>query len=237
MEKSFADFYDEMMAYVDYDRWVKLINDRIGNTINGKKIMEIGCGTGEISKRLADCGYEVCGIDISEEMLKIAGTKYPNLNIKKEDMRTIKIESEFDAIVCVFDALNYLQNFEELKLSFENIKRALKPNGFFLFDILNRKMIDSMFPEDIFADDRENMSIIWKHSYEEEIDLDKISASFFIREERNSYKRYDEVFYKKIYSGKLILQVIKDTGFELISKEVNTEIAGPRMVYILKRVD
>ena len=131
MEKSFADFYDEMMAYVDYDRWVKLINDRIGNTINGKKIMEIGCGTGEISKRLADCGYEVCGIDISEEMLKIAGTKYPNLNIKKEDMRTIKIESEFDAIVCVFDALNYLQNFEELKLSFENIKRALKPNGFF----------------------------------------------------------------------------------------------------------
>ena len=73
-----------MMAYVDYDRWVKLINDRIGNAINDKKIMEIGCGTGEISKRLADCGYEVCGIDISEEMLKIAGTKYPNLNIKKD---------------------------------------------------------------------------------------------------------------------------------------------------------
>ena len=39
LEKSFADFYDEMMAYVDYDRWVKLINDRIGNTINGEKII------------------------------------------------------------------------------------------------------------------------------------------------------------------------------------------------------
>lgn len=237
MEKTFADFYDEMMNYVDYDKWIKLIDNRIFNKITGKKILEIGCGTGEISKRLADYGYEVCGIDISEEMINIAKTKYLNLDIKKQDMRTIKTENEFDAIVCVFDALNYLQNFEELKLSFENIKRALKPNGVFLFDVLNRKMIDSMFPEDIFADDRENMSIIWKHSYEEEIDLDKISASFFIREEKNSYIRYDEVFYKKIYSSKKILQIITEIGFELISKEVNIDIAGPRMIYLLKRVD
>ena len=195
LEKKFADFYDEMMIYVDYDKWVKLIDNRIREFLTGKKIMEIGCGTGEILQRLAAYGYEVSGIDISEEMLRIAKSKYDSLDIKKEDMRIIKNENEFDGVVCVFDALNYLQSFEELKLVFENIKRAIKPNGIFLFDLLNRKMIDSMFPEDIFADDRENMSIIWKHSYNEETDLDKISTSFFIREEKNVYKRYDEVLF------------------------------------------
>lgn len=237
LEKKFADFYDEMMIYVDYDKWAKLIDNRIRELLTGKKIMEIGCGTGEILQRLAAYGYEVSGIDISEEMLRIAKAKYDSLDIKKEDMRIIKNENEFDGVVCVFDALNYLQSFEELKLVFENIKRAIKPNGIFLFDLLNRKMIDSMFPEDIFADDRENMSIIWKHSYNEETDLDKISTSFFIREEKNVYKRYDEVFYKKIYSSKKILQLITEMGFELISKEVNIDIAGPRMIYLLKRVD
>lgn len=237
LEKKFADFYDEMMIYVDYDKWAKLIDNRIREFLTGKKIMEIGCGTGEILQRLASYGYEVSGIDISEEMLRIAKSKYDSLDIKKEDMRIIKNENEFDGVVCVFDALNYLQSFEELKLVFENIKRAIKPNGIFLFDLLNRKMIDSMFPEDIFADDRENMSIIWKHSYNEETDLDKISTSFFIREEKNVYKRYDEIFYKKIYSSKKILQLITEVGFELISKEVNIDIAGPRMIYLLKRVD
>lgn len=237
LEKKFADFYDEMMIYVDYDKWAKLIDNRIREFLTGKKIMEIGCGTGEILQRLAAYGYEVSGIDISEEMLRIAKSKYDSLDIKKEDMRIIKNEFEFDGVVCVFDALNYLQSFEELKLVFENIKRAIKPNGIFLFDLLNRKMIDSMFPEDIFADDRENMSIIWKHSYNEETDLDKISTSFFIREEKNVYKRYDEIFYKKIYSSKKILQLITEVGFELISKEVNIDIAGPRMIYLLKRVD
>ena len=237
MEKKFADFYDEMMIYVDYDKWAKLIDNRIRELLTGKKIMEIGCGTGEILQRLAAYGYEVSGIDISEEMLRIAKAKYDSLDIKKEDMRIIKNENEFDGVVCVFDALNYLQSFEELKLVFENIRRAIKPSGIFLFDLLNRKMIDSMFPEDIFADDRENMSIIWKHSYNEETDLDKISTSFFIREEKNVYKRYDEVFYKKIYSSKKILQMITEVGFELISKEVNIDIAGPRMIYLLKRVD
>lgn len=237
MKKSFADFYDEMMIYVDYDGWAKLIYNKLNKLLGGKKILEIGCGTGEISKRLTQYGYEVSGIDNSESMLSVAKKKYNYLSLEKKDMRSLEIENEYDGIVCVFDALNYLENLEELKIVFMNIKKALKVNGFFLFDILNRKMMDNMFPEDIFADDRENMSIIWKHSYDEKLDLDKISTSFFIREKENSYKRYDEVFYKKIYSNKLLLQVAEESGFELISKEVNTEIAGPRMVYLLKRVD
>lgn len=237
MKKSFADFYDEMMIYVDYDSWAKLICDKLKNLLNGKKILEIGCGTGEISKRLSDCGYDVLGIDNSESMLSVAKKKYDYLNLEKEDMRNLKMENEYDGVICVFDALNYLQNLEDLKNVFMNIKKALKKDGFFLFDILNRKMMDSMFPEDIFADDRENMSIIWKHSYDEKLDVDKISTSFFIREKENSYKRYDEVFYKKIYSNKLLIQIAEESGFELVSKEVNTEIAGPRMVYLLKRVD
>lgn len=235
MEKTFADFYDQMMEYVDYDLWGKYIDDKLKLYIEEKNILEIGCGTGEISHRLTKLNYKVSAIEISPEMIEISSRKYDDFNVKQLDMRELCDENKYDAIICVFDALNYLQSLDDLKKVFNNIKRALKKDGVFLFDVLNRKMIDSMFGGEVFADDRENISIIWKHSYDEKKDLDKIETSFFVKENENNYKRYDEVFYKKIYNGRKILELIEELDFELVLKEVNTEIAGPRMVYLIKK--
>lgn len=235
MKKTFADFYDQMMKYVDYDLWAKYIDEKIKPYIKEKNILEIGCGTGEISQRLSNLKYNVSAIEISEEMIRVSNEKYSDFEIKQMDMKELCDENKYDAIICIFDALNYLGSIEELKRVFENVERALKNGGVFLFDILNRKMIESMFGGGIFADDRENMSIIWKHSYDEKKDLDKIETSFFVREYENNYKRYDEIFYKKIYIAKKINELIEETGFEIVLKEVNTKIAGPRMVYLIKK--
>lgn len=237
MEKTFADLYDEMMIYVDYDSWSKLIDNRLKELVMAKELLEIGCGTGEISKRLDDLNYSVKGIDISDSMLRRAKDKYNYLKFEKTDMRDLKEKNSYDAIISVFDTINYLKNLDELRVVFYNVKNALKEKGVFLFDVLNRKMIENMFSDGIFSDDRENISIMWKHSYQAEKGLDVINTSFFVRGDENNYKRYDKTFQKKIFSNKEILGLAEEAGFQLISREVNTEIAGPRMIYIFQRGD
>lgn len=235
MKKTFAEIYDSMMEYVDYDEWARLIDKKISPFIKDKNILEIGCGTGEIAVRMQKKGYKVEAIDNSIEMLKLAKEKYKNIEFIKKDMRNLEYEEKFDAVISVFDTLNYLNSYDDLIFSLEGIKKSLKSKGVFLFDIITKKMLENMFPDGIFADDRDNMTILWKHR---EIDkLEEISTSFFIKEEENNYYRVDEVFMKKMFSMKKLDEIIEKTGFKLLKKELNEEIAGPRVIYLIQRVD
>lgn len=235
MKKTFAEIYDSMMEYVDYDEWSRLIDKKISPFIKDKNILEIGCGTGEIAVRMQKKGYKVEAIDNSIEMLKLAKEKYKNIEFIKKDMRNLEYEEKFDAVISVFDTLNYLNSYDDLIFSLEGIKKSLKSKGVFLFDIITKKMLENMFPDGIFADDRDNMTILWKHR---EIDnLEEISTSFFIKEEENNYYRVDEVFMKKMFSMKKLDEIIEKPGFKLLKKELNEEIAGPRVIYLIQRVD
>ena len=87
MKKTFAEIYDSMMEYVDYDEWARLIDKKISPFIEDKNMLEIGCGTGEIVVRMQKKGYKVEAIDNSIEMLKLAKEKYKNIEFIKKDMR------------------------------------------------------------------------------------------------------------------------------------------------------
>lgn len=234
---NFADCYDEMMSYVEYDEWAKLLSSKIKKETKGNNLLEIGSGTGEISNRLHNLGYAIKGIDISLEMIKISNTKYENIEFLNESMLNLKDKSKYDAVISVFDTINYLKSLDELNIAFTNIYNSIKNNGVFIFDVLNRKMIDSMFSEGIFADERENMSIIWKHSYNENLKLDEIETIFYVKERDDLFRRISEKYMKMIFSNNQILEMAKKVGFHFISKEINIEIAGPRVIYVFKRVD
>lgn len=234
---NFADCYDEMMSYVEYDEWAKLLSSKIKKETKGNNLLEIGSGTGEISNRLHNLGYAIKGIDISLEMIKISNTKYENIEFLNESMLNLKDKSKYDAVISVFDTINYLKSLDELNIAFTNIYNSIKNNGVFIFDVLNRKMIDSMFSEGIFADERENMSIIWKHSYNEDLKLDEVETIFYVKERDDLFRRISEKYMKMIFSNNQILEMAKKVGFHFISKEINIEIAGPRVIYVFKRVD
>ena len=234
---NFADCYDEMMSYVEYDEWVKLLNFKIRKETKGINVLEIGSGTGEISNRLNELGYKVKGIDISSEMVEISKFKYKNIEFSNENMLNLKDIREYDAVISVFDTINYLHSLDELNMAFINIYNSIKNNGVFIFDVLNRKMIDSMFSDDIFIDDRENMSIIWKHSYNENLKLDEIETIFYVKEKDDLFRRISDKYMKMIFTNNQILEMAKSVGFYFVSKEINVEIAGPRVIYVFKRVD
>jgi SAM-dependent methyltransferase len=103
------------------------------------RILDLACGTGTLSLALAKRGYEVIGIDISEEMLTLAREKQDNASLTlqwhRDDMRYFLLDEPVDVVLCHYDSLNHLSNESELRAAFLQVSQALKPGGLFVFDL------------------------------------------------------------------------------------------------------
>ncbi len=142
-----AIIYDHMMREVDYKAWCKyilLLMKMAGNRfqsskLRGKKLCELGCGTGNLSLLLAQAGFDVTGVDSSVNMLDVARGKKIRAGTSRplfvnHDMTSYRSSEAFEAAVCVYDSLNYLPTRSALKSFFSNVYSNLKPGGVLVFD-------------------------------------------------------------------------------------------------------
>ncbi|MEM9272767.1 MAG: class I SAM-dependent methyltransferase [Cyanobacteria bacterium P01_F01_bin.143] len=139
--------------YTDYDPWAWLYNKSeahlaaarvfpliekllIPKLGSNAKIFDLCCGTGQLSQELLTRGYQVIGLDGSEQMLSYARQNAPNGEFILGDARSFQIEPKsFNAAICTDSALNHMMNLEDLKLVFQNIYNILQDDGLFLFDL------------------------------------------------------------------------------------------------------
>lgn len=232
--KNFAKVYDEFMSFCDYDEWVSLIERFIVESgVEGKKLLEIGCGTGEILKRLQN-KYECTGLDLSENMLKIAQTKLKNKDIKLflGDMREFNTGEKYDIIVALFDTINHLTSQEELLDTLNSVKSSLNENGIFIFDLVDREFMNEMFHGGVFYDNRENLVTIWEHFMEGELDI--IEATYFSKNKNGTYDRYEEVYEKRIFFEHEVKKNIEFCNLYLLSSYKSDKIAGRRKFYVIQ---
>jgi SAM-dependent methyltransferase len=129
----FARFYDAIMG----DRTADI--DRIRGYIDrylppAASLLELGCGTGAVLAGLAD-KLSVTGIDLSPEMLAVASRSVPGARLIQADMATFSLEAKFDVVICVFDALNHLPDFESWQRMFDRVHEHLVDDGIFAFDV------------------------------------------------------------------------------------------------------
>lgn len=113
---------------------------------DAKNVLELGCGTGSILKRL-QAAYEVSGLDISGKMLSVARKKLPRSKLFRQDMVDFRIDGRFDVIFCVFDSLNHVRRFSEWKKVFAAVRRHLSPGGCFIFDINTQRKLERLTTE------------------------------------------------------------------------------------------
>ena len=144
----YADYYDLIYKDKDYRKEVDFIENifEIGNTHKPKKILEVGCGTGSYTKILLERGYEVTAVDISKDMLKIAGEKCACKFIKG-DIRDITINERFDTCIAMFAVMGYITSNSDIIKALNNIHKHLKPNGIFIFDVWNGLAVMRLLPE------------------------------------------------------------------------------------------
>lgn len=216
----FAHVYDELMTDAPYENWLNFIERNIEKYGNGgKRLLDLGCGTGTLSIPLSAKGFDVTGIDLSEEMLAIAQTKSMEAGVHvayyQQDMRELSGFKPFDVIGVFCDALNYLCSEQDVETTITNIYNQLAPGGLLLFDVHSIYKIDQIFIDQTYCSSEEDISYIWNcfageadHSVEHEL-------TFFVKQ-NDFYKRFDEYHYQRTFPVDSYKQWIEQAGFELL---------------------
>ena len=139
----YAQYYDLIYKDKDYAGETHFIDQLIQDKAPGlNTVLDLGCGTGRHAAGLVKIGYEVCGVDISEQMLDSSHRRLndfgPDLASKltfaKGDIRDVRLNQKFDVVLSLFHVICYQTRNADLKAAFETAKKHLKPNGLFIFD-------------------------------------------------------------------------------------------------------
>lgn len=221
MYHHFAYIYDHLMKEAPYDDWAKFLHQSVlkyGN--GGKRVLDLACGTGEISYRLAQLDYQVTGVDLSEDMLVVAKEKmdkfgYLNTPFFKQDMRELDGFPPYDHIFICCDSLNYLLLEEDVVKTFRQVYNHLNDEGLFIFDVHSVYKINTLFKEQTFADNDEKISYIWNcfdGTYENSVIHE---LTFFVKD-GEKYVRYDEDHEQRTFTVLEYKQMLTKCGFQIV---------------------
>lgn len=231
---SFASVYDTFMDNVPYGEWggyIYTLLCRYG--VKSGIILDLGCGTGTITEILAGYGYDMIGVDNSEDMLELAMEKRiasgHDILYLLQDMREFELYGTVRAVVSVCDSVNYITEPEELAGVFRLVNNYLDPGGIFLFDFNTEYKYREVMGDCTIAEDRGPCSFIWDNCYYEEERINEYDLTLFIREgtapgqdegaeeddtEENGalYRKYTETHFQRGYTLEEIRELLSSAG-------------------------
>lgn len=231
---SFASVYDTFMDNVPYGEWggyIYTLLCRYG--VKSGIVLDLGCGTGTMTEILAGYGYDMIGVDNSEDMLELAMEKRiasgHDILYLLQDMREFELYGTVRAVVSVCDSVNYITEPEELAGVFRLVNNYLDPGGIFLFDFNTEYKYREVMGDCTIAEDRGPCSFIWDNCYYEEERINEYDLTLFIREgttpgrnegaeeddtEENGalYRKYTETHFQRGYTLEEIRELLSSAG-------------------------
>lgn len=220
----FARYYDELTANIDYVRRGEYFHEIIKKFKATKEniLLDLACGTGSISEVMARLGYDVIGVDNSDEMLGMAIEKKfdSGLNIQYlcQDMRKLDMFGTVDVIICALDSINHLANLNDVRKVFEGAAFFCEMNGLFIFDVNTLYKHREILANNTFTYETDNVYCIWENTLNAETDEVRMNLEFFEREENGLYSRSSESFSEKAYSEEAIEKLLEESGFKVLAK-------------------
>lgn len=216
---SFAEVYDMFMDNVPYEEWSRYLMELLKEyRIEEGVVCELGCGTGKMTRLLADAGYDMIGVDMSEDMLAIASMENPQQILYLcQDMRELELYGTVAAVVSVCDSMNYLLEEEDLLEVFQRVNEYLEPGGVFLFDLNTIYKYETLLGETTICENRPEGSFIWENYYDEEEQINEYDLTLFIQEKENLYRKFEETHYQRGYSLEKIRTLLEEAGMEFVT--------------------
>jgi ubiquinone/menaquinone biosynthesis C-methylase UbiE len=225
----FASVYDKFMDDTPYEKWCGNIVSKLGEYgINDGLVLELGCGTGSMTELLAAKGYDMIGVDCSDEMLNIAVDKkqksgYDILYLN-QDMREFELYGTVRAVVSVCDSLNYLLLDEDIVECFKLVNNYLDPSGVFFFDFNTKYKYETVIGDSVIAENREDCSFIWENFYDSQECINEYDLTIFVKDEQTAtdanerFLRFQEVHLQRGYTLEEMKSFINEAG--LVLREV-----------------
>ena len=217
--RDFARVYDEFMDQTPYDEWLLNILNIFKEYKIDKdtQVLDLGCGTGKMARKLAREGYQVTAVDNSMDMLEIAASEEDDhILYVLQDMVSLELPQQVDAAVSICDCMNYILEEEDLKEAFRRVREFLKEDGVFVFDMNSHYKYKEILARNTFAEDREDASFIWDNFYDEEERINEYQLSLFIQNEQGTYNKYEELHLQKAYEQEEVVSFLYEAGFSSV---------------------
>lgn len=219
---SFAQIYDLFMDNVPYAEWCEYVTSLLREyQITDGLVLDLGCGTGTFTEELAKKGYDMIGIDSSEDMLEIAMDKRiqsgSDILYLLQDMREFELYGTVKAVVSICDSINYILEPKELSQVFSLVNNYLDPDGIFLFDLNTEYKYSTILSDHTIAEAREESSFIWENYYDENERINEYDLTIFIKETDELFRRYTETHYQRCYSLKEIQTALEEAGLVFVA--------------------
>lgn len=218
MYEGFAAVYDTLMADVDYAAWADFylaMAARAG--ITGRRAADAACGTGSLTLELAARGLTMTGLDLSVEMLQMAGTKARSRGLPipfiRQDMRKLLLHRPMDAVFSACDGVNYLVRPGDVQSFFAATYQSLRPGGGFFFDISTEHKLRNTLGNNCLGEDREAVSYLWQNHFDEKSCTLQMDLTFFVRGRDGRYDRFTETHFQRAHTADEIIGWLREAGF------------------------
>ncbi len=215
--------YDEFMDNVPYEEWAQYLHGLFEEyQITEGLMCELGCGTGSMTELMADYGYDMIGIDNSEEMLEIAQEKkydsgHEGILYLLQDMREFELYGTVSGIYSVCDSVNYITDKEDLLQVFRWVNNYLDPKGVFIFDFNTEHKYRDVIGQQTIAENRDDCSFIWENFYDNDTKINTYELTLFLEVEDGLFERQEEVHYQRGYTLEEMKELIEKSGMEFVT--------------------
>ena len=241
-----AGCYDRLTYDVDYPAWADYIEKHFRRGLPGKTVLDLACGTGSLTRELAERGYEMIGVDLSPEMLAEAAEKNRDVDgippmFLCQSMDKLDLYGTIDACVCCLDSVNYVTSPKKLQKAFERVHLFLMPGGLFLFDINTPEKLLGLDGQ-VFLDETEDTYCVWRAEYSPRRRICSYFMDLFrLDEETGLWERGEELHEEYAYTPQELEEYLRQAGFTDIRKygdrKLRAPVPGEQRIFFTARKD
>ena len=218
----FSSVYDILTENVPYEKIAHKIRSLLHkNGVDGGLLLDLGCGTGTLSFLLENNGYDIIGVDASEDMLMVANEKKYEENSSAmflcQNAEDLDLFGTIDCAVCSLDTINHIDSTEKIEKVISKVSLFMNMGGIFIFDMNTPYKHERILGNNTFIYDMDEVYCAWQNTYDEKNATTNIDLDFFIKnEDDNLYERYSESFCEYAYNPQNILKILEKCGFEIL---------------------
>lgn len=211
-----AGYYDDLMAGVPYRLWVDYLEALLARIdYHPRTVLDVACGTGNVSEILAQRGYEVVGVDISPDMIDIARTKLGGVEYRVQDMAELNLGRRFDLAISLFDSLNYITDVDRLARGIRRVNEHLNDGGVFIFDVNTIYALSHHFFDQANLSSDRYPKYIWNSDYDHATRICRVNMTFEVLENGDPVQ-FKEVHVQRGHSLEELSQMLLDANFEVV---------------------
>lgn len=188
----------------------------------GRSLVDLACGTGTVAVALAEQGWHVTGVDLSETMLAEARVKQPvdsrAVTWMRQDMRAFGVEESVSVVTCLYDSLNYMLEADDLAQVFHRVHTALQDGGLFLFDMNTLAAFELFWSGQTYFDETLDLSLVMASHLDRHRARVTVDVTWFERDQETSlYSRHYERHVEQAYPPEHICTLLGDVGFQVLA--------------------